>query len=280
MVMSDEQGLFAFETFVLDEYTLYFHEKNYIPVQETKTTAALEKLTRKVAPSAASDEVTIKLKPVPSISGNVRMFRNNKPAEGVWNADVTAYYTQGKAFDIGNTQTDASGNFFINLPSNQRGQTKVMVRRARYVDVGTGSVPSRKPINLVLKPTAMRASLSLSDKSALSGVRVTSAYLFPDNTAPDRANLINGPETFVGNTGGFSLPLAEKQKVELIFFLPDGQVIPKIFSTDPLLQKRTTFVYDPIAQDILSDLNPPKPQKNPSPKPATPKPAASTPPAR
>lgn len=270
-VVSDDLGQFGFETMVLSEYTMEIHEKNYLPVQDKKTTEAIETITRKIQPSASSDEVTIRLRRVPAISGVV--MRSRKSANGkvipnsnannanngskskrpAWGVDVRVAYVQGKVFEQKVTQTDPLGKFFFNLPNKGRGTAKIIAQQRNTVDVASVKIPSRKDTEMLLKPTLVQGLLVLTDASELSGLRVALNYFFPDNLPPERALRLKGAEQFTNGGGGFALPAAQKQKVELVFSLPDGKVIPKVYDSDLLLRKRQYFVYDPVAGDILSN---------------------------
>jgi hypothetical protein len=251
--ISDENGLFGFETMALEEYTLEVHHKNFLPVQEKRTTGSVETLTRKISKTASSDEVILRLRPVSSVEGVVTMDRRGN-ARPVFGAEVVVAYKQGSVFERVRTQTDPAGRFFVNLPERQRGEAKAVVNHRNMVAVEGTRVPSRKELRLVLKPTRMNGTLALSDKSPLSGVRVGSDYFMPNDQPVSRANRIIGGDQYTNARGRFFMPLPERERVGLTFFLPDGKSISKVYSSDSLLRRVRTFVYDPVAEDILSDV--------------------------
>lgn len=251
-VLSDEQGLFGFETLALDHYTMELHEKGYLPVIDSKTTGAVETIRRKIDPSAASDDVTIRLKPVPSITGIVKTS-NKKNLVPVFGADVAVTYQQGDIIERVMTRTDTTGNFFVNLPSKQRGQAKVVAKRRGQVAVASTRAPTRRPLEMILKQDGVFGELLLVDKSPLAGVKVSLSYLFPDNRPADKAMRIEGESTYASFRGRFFLATATGQKVELMFNLPDGQNIPKIYDTDAIVGKQLFFIYDPVSKDVLSN---------------------------
>jgi hypothetical protein len=180
----------------------------------------------------------------------------------VFGTNVAVAYLQGTNYERVMTQTGPDGKFFVNLPQNQRGNAKVIVRGRGGIAVASTRIPTRKPIEMVIKPDAAMSYLDLSDKSPLSGVRVGSSYFFPDNRPPDRSIRLPGAETITNGRGMFFMPLGEKQKVELTFFLPDGQIISKIYSTDKMKRRGAVFVYDPVAPDILTDVEEPGDKNN------------------
>jgi hypothetical protein len=256
-VVADEDGQFGFETMALNEYQMEVHEKGYLPLLDKKSTGSVEVITRKILPSASSDQVTIRMRPVPSISGIVRRQpkagsgqKNGKP---VWGVDVQVIYMQGKVLEQKTAQTDPLGKFFVNLPNKNRGTAKVLALRNATVDVKSDRIPSRKPIELLMKPTLAQGMLVLSDASELSGVRVALNYFFPDHLSPERALRLKGGEMYTNMRGRFYLPAAQRQQIELVFYLPDGKILSKVFDSDRLLRKRVTFVYDPVSGEILTD---------------------------
>jgi hypothetical protein len=263
-VLSDDNGLFAFETLVVENYTIEVHEKGYLPLFEKRTTGSVERITRKISRSASSDQVTIRLRPVPAIEGIVRRSnQSGKPAGPVPGIDVPVMYQQRDVLERIVTRTDPLGKFFVNLPSGRRGSAKIIVGRRDTIAVEDVRIPTRKPVELVLKQTRMNANLYLTDQSPLSGVRIASNYFFPEGMAPDKAMRVPGPDTHAGGSGRFVLPLAEKQKVELAFYLPDGNEVAKVFDSDSLLRRRRTFIYDPVARDILHDVRGNDPPRQP-----------------
>lgn len=254
--MSDELGRFAFETLALDQYTLEVHEKNLLPVQDKRTSSAVETITRKVPPGASSDEVVIRLRSTRSVTGVVKMGRSNSRKEGrVWGADVVVDYKTRNFYERVRTRTDSKGNFFVNLPSGRPADVRVAASYRSLVDVESARAPTRQPIELELKQTYFRGRLVLSDSSPLSGVRIrTKNFLYRDK-APESNFPLPGTTIYTGSSGGFSLPVGEKQKIEVTFELPDEKVITKNFDTDKLLSRRSTFIYDPVSGDILTDID-------------------------
>lgn len=267
-VLTDEGGQFGFETIALNDYFLEVHEKNFLPVLGKGTTGSVERITRTIANDAASDHVIIKLKPVPAVWGDVRRQAKGKVGGPVWGVDVAVAYAQGDIFETRIAQTDTKGGFFVNLPDKIKGYAKVLAQQRGQVDAVSLRIPNGRAVHLVLKPSNMRGELLLSDKSQLSGVRVIVNYLFPDSRPPERALRLKAAEIYTDLRGRFSVPLAAHQRTEIVFFLPDGKQINKIYNSDSLLQKRNTFTYDPVEADIVSDVNPPKPKPSPTPQPA------------
>lgn len=253
-VLSDERGLFAFETMVLDHYTMEVHEKNFLPLLDKPSTGSVETITRRVSPTASSDKVLIRLRRVPAVIGNVKMQRKTgQQPVPVFGADVHVTYKQSEAMEEKITQTDPKGDFFINLPEKRSGQAKVIVQKRGMIDVASARVPTRSPIQLVLRPTAAFGELLLSDRSELSGVRITSTYQFPDGKKSEDTVHLPGADLYTNNHGRFYMPLPENQRVELVFHLPDGQHVGKVYDTDQLIRRPRVFIYDPVSRDILSD---------------------------
>lgn len=261
--MSDEDGRFGFETVALNEYTLEVHEKNRLPVQDRKTSQAVETITRQVAEGASSDEVTIRLRRTRAVFGVVKANRgkNGKPGR-IWGADVVVDYKVNDLYERVRTRTDSKGSFFVNLPNRRAGDARVMAIHQGMVDVEAARVPNRKPIELELKQTWFRGKLVLSDATPLSGVRIkTRNFLYPDK-APDSNFPLPGVTLHTGVGGGFNIPVGQKQKLEVAFHLPDEKVITKTFDTDQLTRRRLTLVYDPVEGDIVSDVDRPRPNRN------------------
>lgn len=253
-VMSDENGQFAFETMVVSSYTMSVHEKRFLPVQEKKTTQALETITRKVMKSAASDDVTIRLKPVPAIVGTVRRLVRNKLSDPVFDAEVCVAYVMKTGYETKLTRTDPVGEFFVNLPAKGRGYTKVIAQKKGYVDVQAASLPMKKRFRMVMKPNRMVGELDLIDKTPLSGVKIGFSYMFPDNQPADKALRLSAGDVLANASGRFLMPLGAHQIMEMMFYLPDGQNIAKIYRSDQLLDHMHFFIYDPVSRDILSDV--------------------------
>ncbi|MCX7963035.1 MAG: carboxypeptidase regulatory-like domain-containing protein [Candidatus Sumerlaea chitinivorans] len=262
-VLSDEQGLFAFETLVVDEYVLEVHEKGFLPLFDRETTGSGERITRKISRNASSDQVRIRLRPVPCIEGKVvRGDRNGKVVGPAMWIDVPVTYQQRGNIERVMTRTDSLGQFFVNLSSGRRGNAKIIVQRGRSIGAASTRIPTRRQVEIVLRPTRMSGELYLVDQTPLAGVLVTSSYLFPEGVATEKATRLPGASDFVGNRGDFYLLMPEKEKVELAFHLPDGKTVTKIFDTDALLRRRHIFIYDPVAGDILNDVGRPTPRGN------------------
>lgn len=122
------------------------------------------------------------------------------------------------------------------------------------IAVESSRVPVRKRLKMVLQESQIRGQLFLVDKTPLSGVRIQAKYLFPDNRSPEKSIPIPADEIFTMNYGYFVLNLASDQVVNLLFYMPDGQVVTKTFKSSQLARRRPLFIYDPVSQDILSDL--------------------------
>lgn len=253
--LSDENGLFAFETMVLDQYTMEVHEKGYLPVLDKRTTGSVETITRKVPKGESSDKVTIRMRPVPAIAGTVKREAKSgelRPASGV---EVAVAYIQGKVFERKLARTDPTGNFFVNLPDRKRGQAKVVAERRGSIGSATGSIPSRKGFDVVLRPTHLLGALVLSDETELSGVRVRTQYPFPEGKGENTMRL-PGEDMYTNNKGRFLLPVPQREKIELVFDLPDGVTITKPFGSDALIRRgMRLFIYDPVARDVLSNVS-------------------------
>ena len=251
-VLSDKDGLFAFDTMAIDKYTIQVHEKGYLPLQEKKTTGVVESLTRPVPQNASSDSFVLRLRPVPAVSGNVVSSRKpDTPPQPVANADVAVDYLIGEDHEKVTTKTDPKGDFFVNLPQRRRGDAKVVAIKNNAIDAQGVKVPNRKPIKLNLKRTMAFGSLVLSDQSPLDGIKVDISHFLPDNR--ENALILHERDFYTGMGGRFWFPLPEKQKVQLTFFLPDAVQISKTYQTEKLLDKRSTFIYDPGTNDVLLD---------------------------
>jgi hypothetical protein len=254
VVTSDENGLFGFETLAFDSYWIEIHEKGYLPLLEKRTTGSVERIERKIKRTDASDQVTIRLRPVPCIEGTVKTVgRNGQPGSGARWVDVQVAYQQRGVQEKIVTQTNALGEFFVNLPSGRRGSAKIAVPYRGSLGFARTRIPTRRPLEIKLERQTMNGSLFLSDGTPLAGVEISSRYLFPDNADPSQALRLTGPTAIVRYNGRFSLSLAPQEKVELVFQLPDGQAITKSFDTRELLRQHYTFVYDPLSQDIVFD---------------------------
>jgi hypothetical protein len=254
-VLSDEEGRFAFQTLAVDSYTVRVHERGLVPSDDKQSTSVREVITRQIDPGASSDELIIKLKPVRFISGTVRgTTKDGKEGRGVWNAEIfTSLETQGEIVTL-YSRSDTSGYFFVNLPEENRGYARLIARKAKQLAVGETRVPGRRPVRLQLTGKGLRGELYLVDNTPLSGVMVGSNYLYTQPAQFSKLLNLRADRTMTGLYGGFVLPLAAKQQVELSFRLPDGQEVKKTYSSDALSRKRYVFVYDPLTKDVMSDV--------------------------
>lgn len=255
-VLSDKDGLFAFETMALDEYSLQVHEKGYLPLQEDerKTTGAVETLVRPVPKNASSDRLVLKLKPVAAIAGKVKQAgRDGGEPRPVANADITVDYIQNEQHERLFTRTDAKGDYFVNLASRRRGDATVLAAKNLAIAGANVRVPSRRPVNLTLDRTMMFGTLVLSDQSPLDGVKVTVSHFLPPNR--ENAARIRVRDFYTGRDGRLVIPMPPGMKLHLDFQMPDGNQIEKIYTSDELLKGRATFIYDPITKDLLVDFN-------------------------
>ncbi len=254
LVLSDENGLFGFETLTVDSYWIEVHEKGYLPLLERRTTGVVERIERRIKRSDASDQVTIRLRPVPSIEGVVKATdRSGRAGAPVAAIDVAVAYEQRRTRERVATRTNALGKFFVNLPSGRRGSAKIVANHRGAIGVRSVRIPTRQPVEIVLQRERMNGQLFLSDGTPLAGVEIRSRYLFPDRGRPEERLRLDGAVAYVRASGSFSLALAPQQQVELLFSLPDGASIVKSFPTSELLSGSHTFVYDPLARDVLHD---------------------------
>ncbi|MCX7625917.1 MAG: hypothetical protein N2Z21_06865 [Candidatus Sumerlaeaceae bacterium] len=252
VVMSDQNGLFAFETLAFDSYWIEVHEKGYLPLLEKRTTGSVERIERKIKRSDASDQVTIRLRPVPCIEGIVKTAeRNGRTGGSVRGVDVQLAYQQRDVSEKVITKTNALGEFFVNLPSGRRGTAKIVVPLRGSLGFASARIPTRRPIEVQLDRQRMSGRLFLSDGTPLAGVEIKSRYLFPDNVDPSKAIRLEGCTAIVRADGRFGLSVAPHEKVELAFLLPDGGTVIKTFDSDTLQKVSYTFVYDPVAKDVL-----------------------------
>ncbi|MBX7244200.1 MAG: carboxypeptidase regulatory-like domain-containing protein [Candidatus Sumerlaeaceae bacterium] len=257
-ILADENGRFGFETMAVNSYRVWVNEKRFLPLMEDRrTTGVIKKIDEPVQEKSSADELILKLKPVPCIEGNITAVAGrSRSATPQRNVTVVALYTQTKEVVGDQTLTDTKGDFFFNLPGQGRGDGKILALSRNGIAVVGTSVPTRRPLKMELKRQYLRGSLVLTDQSELSGVKVESLY--PISNRGDAPRL-PGHSLVTGFGGNFNLLLGENQKVELRFTLPDGQVIVKPFETSQLINKRLTFIYDPVSNDILSDAKPPPP---------------------
>jgi hypothetical protein len=251
---TDENGMFAFETLAVDDYWIEVHEKGYLPFFEGRTTGARERIERTIRRTDASDQVTIALRPVSCVEGVVKgTDRNGKAAGPVGGVDVRVAYKQGDIFDEVITRTDALGQFFVNLATGRRGTAKIAVPYRNMFGFASVRVPTRRPAEILLRRDRMNGRLFLSDGTPLAGVEIRSRYPLNSGNKLAQDESVQGASTFVRNNGRFALPLAQKQKVQLVFVLPDGVNVCKDYETKDLLAKGRTFVYDPVARDVVED---------------------------
>lgn len=277
-VTSDEDGRFAFQTVAMDEYTLEVHERGYLPVQEpgaardAATTGAVETITRKVPEGASSDDVTIRMRRVPALGGIVKMAeaQKGKPAgQPVWGANVTVDYKIEGAQERVATRTDVEGRYFVNVPARKRGDARVSAQYNGAVAVANAKLPARGDVNLGLKWTRAQGKVLLSDRSALSGIRMrTRLFLLADREPKDNTPLPGGSFITRGD-GGYTIPVGEHQKVEFTYEMPDDRQVTKVFDTDELLRGKRLDVYDPLSGDVVSEFQgKPRDRATPTPTPA------------
>jgi len=252
-------GQFAFETMAIDEYAILIHEKGFLPIQDKKSTEAEETIVRKVAKNQSSDELTIRLRPVPTVSGTVtgesrRGNDGERPASG---AEVRLAYEDGRDFYELKTKSDPAGNFFFNMPKGGRGQGLVVASHQFSMDSKDVRVPREKPIKLKLQREFMMGQVLLVDETPLDGISVNVSRALSanreDSNSAHRVTLANMDTMRGGRLFG---PLPRGQQVDLTFVMPDGVAISKAFHTNRLLDSRPIFVYDPVSQDIITDTTP------------------------
>jgi hypothetical protein len=250
-VVSDENGLFGFETLALEEYTVEVHEKNYLPYFDRRATASLEKITSKIGSKESSDKLLIKLRPVRAVAGVVVREDGSR----VRGADVLVGMQQGRDSQRILTRSDRKGEFFVNVASMRRGEGLVIARKGDLIGAADTRVPTRSELEIKIKPDRLNGLLVLTDQSPLSGIRVASGYTFGRSSRRYRSSpvRVSGPETYTNARGRFRLPVAANQTVELLFRLPDGNEISKSYDSRSLLRGTRIFVYDPVQRDILSD---------------------------
>lgn len=254
VVTSDENGLFAFETLAVDRYWLEVHEKGFLPLLEKRTTGSVERIERKIKQSDASDEVTIRLRPVPCIEGIVKNTdRTGKVTGPAAQLDVQVGYEQPNIKQVLRTRTNTLGEFFVNLPSGRRGRAVILAFQRNSLGFASLRIPTRRPVEIKLERQRMNGRLFLSDGFPLAGVEVRSLYECLGSHNSNSFVVLDGPSTFVRTNGSFSLPVAPGQKVRLFFTLPDGVTVNKLFDSADLLRRTFTFVYDPVSKDVFFD---------------------------
>lgn len=261
--LSDEQGRFAFETLTRGNYEMMIRQKGFLPVHTPETTGTGEQIICKTPFGANSDSVEIRLRPVASIQGQAKGYSKGKEAGPVWGASVQVMYKQqNNEAKTARTVTDAAGYFFVNLPDNQRGFSRIRVSNNSAQAAASARIPTRKTAQLTMKPLTLKGTLYLSDKSPLSGVGIASACIFPTIASFSELDRMSIGGAFTNYSGRFQQRLPENQTIELEFRLPDGQNISKLFKSEDLTKESRVFVYDPVTRDILTEVkstNSPKP---------------------
>ena len=257
-VLSDEDGRFAFTTLAIDSYWVEVHERGLLPLQDkdNESTSVQERFVKQIDAGASSDDLLLKLRRVPAITGVVRQARGKgegAKAAPVWNADVYAHVEIDGELRNLFTRSDSNGTFFVNLPDNKRGYARVFARRGRAVAMGETRAPMRQPLRLNLEEKGLKGEVYLSDKTPLSGVTISAIYQFTAPAQYDRLKTLRGDTTRTNLYGGFQLPLVSGNRVTLQFRLPDGIRIEKDYATNALSRNSQVFVYDPVSKEIMSD---------------------------
>ncbi|MCX7717428.1 MAG: carboxypeptidase regulatory-like domain-containing protein [Candidatus Sumerlaeaceae bacterium] len=249
-VLSDENGRFAFQTMAMDSYKMYINERGRAPVNDDGTTGVQRVIERKVPTDSASDEVVIRMKQVPFIQGKVTAEgRDGNPAPAR-RATVGASYYLGNDQHRDEVQTDLKGEFFMNLPDNRTGQGLLIARNRGGVAVARGRFPRNRPYELAIKRASLNGELLLTDGQGVAGVPVEAIYKV---TAGGRNLEVRGSGGFTRNGGNFRLSLDSQQPVTLRFTMPDGKVISKEFEARQVVNKRGTFIYDPVSDDLITE---------------------------
>lgn len=253
MVLSDEEGRFNFTTLAVDSYWVEVSERGLVPVSDRSTTSVAERVTRNIEPGAASDELVLKMRGVPAITGVVRQARGGGEPAPVWNAEIFAHVeSEGELLNL-RARSDTNGAFFVNLPEFKRGYARVFARRGRAVALAETRAPVRRPLRMTLTQDILRGEVYLTDMSPLSGVRVSAVYQFPGPAQYGRLRSLVGDMATAGLYGNFVLPLVRDNQVKLNFRLPDNVRVEKDFSTNALVRRDQVFVYDPVTKDIMHD---------------------------
>ena len=249
-VLSDENGRFAFQTMAMDSYKIYINERGRAPVNEDGTTGVQRVIERKVPADSASDEVVIRMKQVPFIQGKVTAEGRDGNQAPARRATVGASYSLGNEQHRDEVQTDLKGEFFMNLPDNRTGQGLLIARNRGGIAVVRGRFPRNRPYELAIKPGALNGELLMTDGQGVAGVPVEAIYKV---TAGGRDLDVRGSGGFTRNGGNFRLALDGQRPVTLKFTMPDGKVISKEFEARQVFNKRGTFIYDPVRDDLLTE---------------------------
>lgn len=254
---TNSDGRFAFETMAIDEYALLVHEKGLLPMQDKHSTEAKETIVRKVAKNQSSDEVTIRLKPVPTVEGTVTGPSRRGGDSPINDADITLAFADGRDFYQLKTKSDPAGNFFINLPNGERGKGVLVAKKDYSLDTKDVRVPRNKPVELKLTRDMMFGQVLLSDETPLDGINVKVTRTLSETRAESNsADRITLNDLYTMRGGMLMGALPRNSNVELNFSLPDGVNVSKPFQTNKLLNSRPIFVYDPVTQDIVADTTP------------------------
>ncbi len=251
-------GRFAFETMAIDEYAILIHEKGFLPIQDKRTTEAVETLERKVAKNQSSDELLIRLRPVPTLEGNVKGQTRRGEDAPVNGANVALSYIESRDFVQLKTKSDPAGNFFFNLPKGRRGEGIVVATNSYQIDAKDVRVPRKNPVQLTMqRNNYVFGQLLLSDESSLDGVSIDVSTQIPRGRAESQnSHRVKLAEVNSMRGGRVIMGLPKGQDVQLTFTMPDGMVVSKDFQSDRLLNSRPIFVYDPVSQDIIADTTP------------------------
>ncbi len=254
---TNSDGRFTFETMAIDEYAILIHEKGFLPVQEERTTAGKETIERKIAKNQSSDELVIRLKPVPTVEGNVLgPTRRGNAKQVIHDAEVKLAFVDGRNFHQLETKSDPAGNFFFNLPSGERGEGTIVAEKNYAMDAKDVRVPRKNPVQLNLDRDFMRGQLLLIDETPLDGVTVNVTTNVPKDRSGGSIHKMQMTSMNTMRGGMLFGALPKDQQVELTFSLPDGEAISKEFNTNRLLNSRPIFVYDPVSKDIVADTTP------------------------
>lgn len=254
---TNTDGRFSFETMAIEEYTILIHEKGFIPVGDKRSTDSQETITRKVAKNQSSDELTIRLKPVPTLEGTVTGSGRSGRNGPVNDAEVRLGFEAGNDVIEMKTLSDPAGNFFFNLNNNERGRGVVVASANAGMDIKDVRAPRNNPVELKLQREFMSGEVMLIDESPLDGIRVDITRAISasrqDSNAAGRIKL----STINSMRGGRLMgALPRGTQVDLTFHMPDGATVTKDFQTNQLLNSRPIFVYDPVTQDIQADTTP------------------------
>lgn len=272
---TNSDGRFAFETMAIDSYEILINEKGYLPIQDgDSTNTALQTIARKVAKNQSSDELTIRLRPVPTIEGTVTGQQGRGGRGGgfggfgggggggdqrIHDAEVKLSFVADRHFEELKTRTDAAGNFFFNLPDQNRGDGIVVATKDMSIATEEIKLPTDKSIDLKLERNFVSAQLYLIDETALDSVSVDVSVRIPKGRGGEHSDLARDVKISEMNSmrGGrmFGM-LPADQDVTLTFHMPDGKAISEDFPSSRLLNSQTIFVYDPVSESIIVDTTP------------------------